>query len=540
MAQYYFRNTGSVAYNLTSNWSLTDGGGATGAVPTTADDAFFSNNSGNCTINTGSLVCKSLDFTKGTGYTGTFTINNNFAVYGNITFNASMTIAGTLNLAVAAACIYTSNGKALLSNQFVIQSPCPSITYADACTFMTIIMNSICTATITSTVNTISYSQNGSTVVYNGGTLNISGSLTMPSVSLSGTTNIFLTGTGTWSAISSAGVINNNLTINTSGIITLGTIVSYGTGTLTYTAGTIVNTSSTLYGYGNSTINSSGMTWNIVQLIATNTITLTSDLNTVTLSVPISAGATTTVNGNNINVSGAVSCSGAGSMAGTSVIKFAGTTTFTPASVTFQSPITFQSGTCTISGSVLNYNTGTITYVAGTVNTGTAVLTINVSGATLNTAGITWFKLSFTGGTSTTITLNSLLTATSFDISLSGLPTTLVFAGTSGFTVGTILFSASVSRILSLKSGLTYTVTTALTSTTSTAAGHNSIICTTVGGTKAIFTLQQGATQDLSFVDGTDIDSSLGKTIWSYKGTLTRTTNWQLLPTQPKNISSVF
>jgi len=48
MATYYFRNVGT-DWGTAANWSLTNGGGATGAVPTASDDALFTINSGNCT-----------------------------------------------------------------------------------------------------------------------------------------------------------------------------------------------------------------------------------------------------------------------------------------------------------------------------------------------------------------------------------------------------------------------------------------------------------------------------------------------------------
>jgi hypothetical protein len=51
------------------------------------------------------------------------------------------------------------------------------------------------------------------------------------------------------------------------------------------------------------------------------------------------------------------------------------------------------------------------------------------------------------------------------------------------------------------------------------------------GGSQAIFTLQNNgtATHDVGFVTATDIDSSAGLTIWNYKGTHTRTSNWNPL-----------
>ena len=78
MAIYYFRNTGNTDWNTASNWSLNDGGTASGAIPTTTDDAYFTSNSGNCTVNTATRVCANLIFSGvGAGdYSGTFTLNN--------------------------------------------------------------------------------------------------------------------------------------------------------------------------------------------------------------------------------------------------------------------------------------------------------------------------------------------------------------------------------------------------------------------------------------------------------------------------------
>src|SRR4051794_11955215 len=52
-----------------TKWSTTSGGAGGSAVPTAADDVFFSNlSTGTCTLS-GSQVCRSLDFN---GFTGTF------------------------------------------------------------------------------------------------------------------------------------------------------------------------------------------------------------------------------------------------------------------------------------------------------------------------------------------------------------------------------------------------------------------------------------------------------------------------------------
>jgi len=51
--------------------------------------------------------------------------------------------------------------------------------------------------------------------------------------------------------------------------------------------------------------------------------------------------------------------------------------------------------------------------------------------------------------------------------------------------------------------------------------------------TTILLTLNRGATHDLSFVNATDIDSSAGTTIYTYKGTLSNATNWNVLSTNP-------
>jgi len=69
MANYYFRNTGA-DWNTASNWSLTDGGGATGVVPTASDVAYITlNSSSTCIITTpvtiSGLICTKSGTTHG-------------------------------------------------------------------------------------------------------------------------------------------------------------------------------------------------------------------------------------------------------------------------------------------------------------------------------------------------------------------------------------------------------------------------------------------------------------------------------------------
>ena len=342
-------------------------------VPINGDDVKATATSGNLIVNVSS-ACKSIDFTN---YTNIVTWNNTLTVSGNVTLVSTMTItttSGTPLLSIITASTLTSNTKVF--------------PYRIAFSF---------TGTFTLADNwTVGHLSCGATTcTINGNTLTNNGDLTLTATTITGTTNIILAGTGTWTGTSSS--LKNNLTINTAGTITVSGIVNYNTGTLTYTAGTVVTTGSTL-----------------------------------------TIGASTT----------------------------------------------------------------------------------------LNTNGITWNNITFSGA-SQTFTINSLLSSTG-TILLSGV-TASTFAGTSGFTTAN-LTATTVGVTHNFKDGNTYTITTALI-TTGTAVSK--ITFTSSHATNlAYLILQQGATQDNSFLNGTRIDSSGGKTICTYKGTLTSTTNWRLLPTQ--------
>ena len=110
--------------------------------------------------------------------------------------------------------------------------------------------------------------------------INCSGSLTILGTP-SGTSLITLTGTGIWSG---AGTLRNNLTINTTGTITVSGTVNYNTGTLTYIAGTVITTGSTLSIGASTTLNTNGINWNIVT-ITTGTVTVNSLLTCTTLNL---------------------------------------------------------------------------------------------------------------------------------------------------------------------------------------------------------------------------------------------------------------
>jgi hypothetical protein len=129
MATYYFRNTGTGVWGTASNWSLTSGGGATGAVPTATDTAVFDNNSISCTLNTSNRVCQILSATT---YTQTLNLSTfNLTVSGNITLGSGMTLTTTTgSLIVNANSTITTNGKTM-SVPFSALTGGITLTFAD-------------------------------------------------------------------------------------------------------------------------------------------------------------------------------------------------------------------------------------------------------------------------------------------------------------------------------------------------------------------------------------------------------------------------
>jgi len=382
MADRYWVAGGTGNYNSTTNWSVTSGGASGASVPSVSDNVFFDASSGvgTATINVASF-CANLNLT---GFAGTLAFTNNLSTTGTVNLGSgTYTVSGTAALRFQTATTITSNGSSWGGN--IIFASNGTFTLADNLT----VLGNLTFENFSPTIN--------------GNTLNIGGNLTYSSASnISGTTLFNFNGTGTWSH-TTIGRIQNNVTINTSGTLTLGTTIRYDTCTLTYTAGTVTTTGSTL----------------------------------------------------------------------------------------------------------------------------------NVAAATtFNTSGMSWNNITITSGTQT---LNSLLSANG-TMTLSN---SIIFAGAAGFSVGTLVSTASLTH--QLVSTVTYTITTAFTCTAATDASRV-LFRSTIASSKAILTLNSGATNNLRFVNATDINSSLGRTIYSYRGVFSNTDNWSLLSTDPtiNTLASTF
>lgn len=453
MAVYYFRNTGNTDWGTASNWSLTDGGGATGAVPTSADDAYFTSNSGNCTLSSTNKVCKTLVFSGvGVGnYSGTFTLSAvNVTVSGAVTLSSTMNVSGGGSLVVTTTSTLTSNGKSWTN--LVTGGTSQTYTLAD---------NWNITGTLT---------LNGTTsVTINSNTFNVSGNLVV-SIATLGTTNIVMNGTGSWSGGSQ---LRNNLTFNTSGTITISGAVSYSVGTLTYISGTMIVSGSTLT-FAQTTagsVNCSGMTFNNVTIgTSGGVLTLLSDLN---VGGNFSSGAATSITlngiGFKINVSGNITIANNGVWSGTiDKIVWNGSITgnWSGAGRIGISLDINGSGTFNIIGTV-GWGAATLKYISGNVITSGSTLNINVSGASLDLGiSVQLNNLSITLGTTTTLlsdcyvtgtctigTTTSTTTLNGSDLIVSGIFTTAI---TSGIITGSTtikMTGSSFFRMTALTSG---------------------------------------------------------------------------------------
>lgn len=248
----YFRNTGNTTYGLASNWSTTDGGGADGAIPTAADDANFTANSGPCVVSS-SRTCKNLITT---GYTQALVLNSTLSINGTaVTLGAACSVSGTSGL------LFSVGGITLTTNGVAIQC---RVTLFGSNGFTTTLSGN-------ATVNSISWSLNK---ILNGNTLFVVSAIdSSVGGNLSGTTTVEGMGAFTWSG--SASGLTNNFNINAgSNTFTVSGTVSYRAGTLTYISGTPNVTGSTLSITAATTLSTGGMTWDTV-LFNTNTATIT-------------------------------------------------------------------------------------------------------------------------------------------------------------------------------------------------------------------------------------------------------------------------
>lgn len=323
----------------------------------------------------------------------------------------------------------------------------------------------------------------------NGNTIYVNGNFTMSNTFTSCTTAVVLQGTGTWSG---AGIYKGNLTFNTAGTITISGSVSYGVGTLTYTAGTMPASGSTLTLSSTPTLNTSGMTWYNITPGAT-TVTLTSDLY---VSNNYQTSSSHTVNGNKIYIQGNWTQSN-NTIGGTAEIVWNGTGNVQALlnGWIYNNLTINTAGTITFTGNIyLALNARTLKYIAGTIN--------------FSTYGIVLYSSS------------SYLPI----LDLNGLAVGKLYIGVDGVAGNEVNVASSFS--------ITNHFETMQMSANATLKSNSA-------GVQRTVTLSHNATQNVGMLNATDIDSSAGQTIWSFRGVLSNATNWKVL-TKPAEIKTSF
>jgi hypothetical protein len=564
-----------------SNWGTASNWTSPAAVPTSATDAIFDNLSPDCTVNVAG-VCANLNFNSGAGYANTITMTNAITVGSSVptvatntavTLSSGMTIAGAGGIQIrhlnTGTLTLTSNGKTW-PNAFSIFN----VLSTGATGIVALVDNWVVNGTLT--IGSGSY-----VPVFNGAF-----SITANSNFVIGTTSrvastsgaistIILGGTGTWSQASTVSSLGINLNINTAGTITISTGCSYGglgtnTGSsFTYTAGTVICQGTFTFVHAQSSIaytinlngssstsatatSSTGVNFNNLNFTSNSGISQQINITgnvcvvgNISIASTVITKANSILSGGNVYLNGGASLTGYFGPGTTPVTyTFQGTGTWTE-SITLTAAsnnfgisgnvIINTSGTITL-GSDIGFRVCTATYTNGAViyaGFGFRVNTCTLAGFTsLGTLPLLQHTTTSTSGPGAFLTINDSTELQITSLIFQGFNANLAFIhnGTKGWTASTFYFQqtaavAAFDSSLSLQGGNLYRVTSSFIFNARTRFQTNSRMFRFGVGT-VYFTLDFGAYQNVWRMGATNIDSSLGQTIWSKSGVITTTQNW--------------
>jgi hypothetical protein len=106
-----------------------------------------------------------------------------------------------------------------------------------------------------------------------------------------------------------------------------------------------------------------------------------------------------------------------------------------------------------------------------------------------------------------------------------------------GATIGCGLRFSNINTTIQLADALTLSSTFVALGTP---AGFINLVSSSPGTPRIFNLLNNGLTfQYVDYLNVTDIDSSAACTLWTYKGTVTTSSNWYVMVTQPPTVSSV-
>jgi len=372
------------AYTVTISSGIRTGGGS---VSTTFNPAVILNGTGTvgATANGTLTFSNFIINTSGTITLDTSTANKFYPLTPGVsTFNYSAGTVVTASSVMLGAFVFNSGFSNIVWSNLI---------FDNAITTSTFTFNSHVYVNGTLTFNagngTQTQNHNGAYKFYVGSTTGNTGNLSYAGAGsvYQGTMSIEFTGTGgtgTWTA---AGTLGLNVIFNTSGTLTLSSVIAYTTGTITYTKGNII-CDSTLNIQGNCTLSTNtGVIWtNISCLTQFLTITLGSDVYTKKLTYGGPGGNNQqllVINGNTLYLGSLIQNGGTAinsTLSGTATLYFNGTgynTITIPGNsnatvlnqVTVNNNIIINtSGTLAIIGvEPFCYGSGTLTYLAGNV-----------------------------------------------------------------------------------------------------------------------------------------------------------------------------
>lgn len=233
----FFNSTSTTT--LADNWNVLNVTVGAFAVTTNNNSIYISGslvfNNGAAQLGTSTLIMNG---------TGSLSCGTGADVRNNLTFNTSgtITITGTLKYSTGTL-TYTAGTMLVTGSTLIINGNCTLNTSSMVWNNFDSFINA--TVTLTSDLYFVNLNKTSNTIItFNGNNIYISGNLSVATTGfIFGTTNIILNGTGTWSG---SGVVGNDLTINTSGTVTVSGTVSYRNGTFTYRRGKVIAGTATL------------------------------------------------------------------------------------------------------------------------------------------------------------------------------------------------------------------------------------------------------------------------------------------------------
>lgn len=348
----------------------------------------------------------------------------------------------------------------------------------------------------------------------------LSGSSTF-TLTAGGTSDIYITG-GTWSW----GTGNITINIYLDGDVTLSGTIPFLTKTITYVSGAINQGTSVLNIKGNCTLDTNGMSWYSITISATTTLTLSSNL---------SATGTLTLRA-------ALTTAGAGTLTVGAIANQTSGYTHTLGQNWYCTGETTITQATTLNGNNLYTGGLQITalnkYITGTTNiimNGTGTLSTGISAyiqnnLTINTTGTVTFgdiivlgnfmTFTYTAGTIDANTNSSII----YFVRGSG----VTFAGWT-IDVPFYNFYLQYGDDMIITAGTNVAISNEFQALGQpTSAATRCTITSATPSSDAFLTLLSSASQMVQWTNATDINSSLGKTVWVFgnTNTLTRTTNW--------------